>query len=550
MKQAALFTLTMFIAGAFGLGCTEPSAEDRALAKVWVVHVDRPATGAIFAPSSEWLTASAFDSAGVLMTEPLSFRWESSDSTSISVNQEGRITAKRPGGPWIYARLPNGIHGYLSLTVHDPANVYIINPDSSRMLIGQRRKLMLQERHTPDTVTGLGWASSNTAVATVDDNGLVTAVAPGLATVSVVHRNTTFRSEVYVAAVATPLRFASVAADGFATCGLTADGTAYCWGRVNDGALGSSERIDRCVSYTWFRWAGGSPPPYGAWSRGVWSCAMEPVRVETTLRFASLESSGGVVCGTTSAGETHCWGATGGLTGGASGPTVVAVSAQLRFTSFRYPCGVTAANDAWCFGDPALRGAPASASTTPTQVTGAGLWRTVAAVAVAGTRHRCGVTTGDVVQCWGDNALGQLGTGNTSASSAPVPVQSPERFSVVGVNSRESCALSLSQLLYCWGNNVATPTPVSTTLRFTALVVSDAAVCALGTDAVRYCRTSAGAMIDATPGFRFRSFSSGSPHHCGIRQDGLAYCWSNNDYGQLGTGDLVGRGTPTAVVGQ
>jgi alpha-tubulin suppressor-like RCC1 family protein len=217
---------------------------------------------------------------------------------------------------------------------------------------------------------------------------------------------------------------------------------------------------------------------------------------------------------------------------------------------------VTPSNDAWCFGNPTLRGAPPTASTSPTQVTGAGIWRMVTGgltVGLSGTTHRCGVTTSDTVACWGGNTHGELGTGNTTSSVLPVPVESPERFSTVAVDGAESCALSLDQRLFCWGGGRTTPTSMSASLRFTALSVSASAasgVCAVGTDGLRYCRDSDWRMVNLSPAPLFRSLSSGPNHHCGIRQDGIAVCWLDNTQGQLGTGDLASRSLPTAVVGQ
>jgi serine/threonine-protein kinase len=84
--------------------------------------------------------------------------------------------------------------------------------------------------------------------------------------------------------------------------------------------------------------------------------------------------------------------------------------------------------------------------------------------------------------CWGANAKGQLGTGDTSAATAPVEVNLPTGtvvFDVVAGISF-SCALTLPQgsseadSVYCWGNNTSgqvgtaasasEPTPVKVAL--------------------------------------------------------------------------------------
>ncbi len=555
-NAVAARALVAFVLVASAISCgelTEPTAQEQALARARTIHVDRPAAGNnLFAGQTEQLTVQAFDSAGAVIQATLPFSWDSGDSTIIAVDQSGQIKAMRPGLSRIYARLSTGVSGLYALTVSNPSEVFIVNPDSSRMLSGQQRALVLSERLRPRSTVLRGWSSSNSAVATVDSIGVVTAVAPGVATVSVPYLGATFRSEIYVAAVATPLRFSQVGTGIQSSCGLSTDGTAYCWGSPAGGMLGSTERIDRCFSYDSFIWRNGE-----TYVPLVSACAMEPVRVQAPVGFALLDVSDpslgslttSTACGIALDGQTFCWGATGDLTGGSGGPAVVPVSAQLRFSSFSYPCGVTLTSDAWCWGNPALRGASANSSTAPTQVTGAGIWRSVTGGA-AGTNHRCGLTTGNEVYCWGANGRGQLGTGDTVSSVIPVAVKSAERFSAVAVNTNESCALSVSAILYCWGEGRTTPAPVSTTIQFSALAIADYKVCGVGVDGLAYCQGSNGTMSAMFSGLLVRSLSVNHFHSCAIGRDDLAYCWGANLIGQLGNGDLLNHVTPTRVVGQ
>src|SRR5437016_14524115 len=47
----------------------------------------------------------------------------------------------------------------------------------------------------------------------------------------------------------------------------------------------------------------------------------------------------------------------------------------------------------------------------------------------------------------------------------------------------------------------------------------------------------------------FQQVSAGFSHNCGLTLDGRAYCWGQNEAGQLGDGTTLQRLTPVAVAG-
>jgi len=53
----------------------------------------------------------------------------------------------------------------------------------------------------------------------------------------------------------------------------------------------------------------------------------------------------------------------------------------------------------------------------------------------------------------------------------------------------------------------------------------------------------------ASPPVIFASIIAGFDHSCGLRSDGAAFCWGNNDVGQLGDKSLTSRLTPVPVFG-
>ncbi len=115
--------------------------------------------------------------------------WKSSNTSVATVSNSGLVTAKSPGSATITATTTDGT--YLSancaLTVQQNiiyATSISLNKASAGLTEGNTIQLtatVMPEDATDKTVT---WKSSNTSVATVNISGLVTAVAPGSATIT------------------------------------------------------------------------------------------------------------------------------------------------------------------------------------------------------------------------------------------------------------------------------------------------------------------------------------------------------------------------------
>jgi alpha-tubulin suppressor-like RCC1 family protein len=48
----------------------------------------------------------------------------------------------------------------------------------------------------------------------------------------------------------------------------------------------------------------------------------------------------------------------------------------------------------------------------------------------------------------------------------------------------------------------------------------------------------------------WRSVSAGDTHTCAVTTGNVAYCWGDNEYGQLGDGTIVNRLLPMKVAFQ
>lgn len=132
---------------------------------------------------------------------------------------------------------------------------------------------------------------------------------------------------------------------------------------------------------------------------------------------------------------------------------------------------------------------------------------------------------------WGDNSQGQLGVGDTVGRSSPVAVLGGLKFSkIVGLsNSNTDTAtfgLTTSGDMYAWGYS------------------SDYSQLGTG-EAFRAFRSTPTAVLG---GLKFANMATGSCVYA-LQSDGTLYAWGQNDFGELGVGDVAVRSSPVAVLG-
>ncbi len=117
--------------------------------------------------------------------------WSSSDETVLSVNDQGRVTARGRVGQTATitaTSLANGLSRSSTGTVADwyevsPEDV-VISSDQSDLYVGDTVGLEAYVRPAHADETGLVWSSSDPAIATVDQAGMVTGIAAGRVTVT------------------------------------------------------------------------------------------------------------------------------------------------------------------------------------------------------------------------------------------------------------------------------------------------------------------------------------------------------------------------------
>jgi len=178
-------------------------------------------------------------------------------------------------------------------------------------------------------------------------------------------------------------------------------------------------------------------------------------------------------------------------------------------------------------------------------------------VVSAGGDHTCGVTSSREAYCAGINDAGQLGDGTTTTTgpSSFVPVAGGLAFTTVSAGLYKStCGVTTDAAVYCWGFDFAyTPQrqPAAPGLNFAAVSTGYVHACGLGTTGAAHCwgedtygqrgtgyptGDTAPQDVPVTGGLSFTAISAGGTHTCAVTAGGAAYCWGNNDQGQLGTG--------------
>ncbi len=145
-----------------------------------------PDTATLVVGKSVTLTAKTYDAA----SNELSGRtvtWSGSNDDVATVSSSGKVTALAPGSVTITAT-SEGKSDNATITVIAPVSTVTVSPDSISVIVGKTSTLTAAVKDAGgNTLTGraVTWKSDKTAIATVDANsGVVTAVAPGAATVT------------------------------------------------------------------------------------------------------------------------------------------------------------------------------------------------------------------------------------------------------------------------------------------------------------------------------------------------------------------------------
>lgn len=113
------------------------------------------------------------------------YQWMSSDTSVATVDEHGNVTAQGVGKATITALVSNGQALRCSVTVtSDVGKVTLSKNDLLLREVGEQETLTAMVAVEPGRNVPITWISSNPGVATVDTNGVVTAVADGEAKIT------------------------------------------------------------------------------------------------------------------------------------------------------------------------------------------------------------------------------------------------------------------------------------------------------------------------------------------------------------------------------
>jgi alpha-tubulin suppressor-like RCC1 family protein len=365
-----------------------------------------------------------------------------------------------------------------------------------------------------------------------------------------------------------PVSFRTIDAGSYHACAIGTTELAYCWGFNQDGELGNGStalsQLPTPVSgsLNFRQVSGGKYHSCAVTLAGDGYCwgsnLMGQLGMDVALQSATPQLNGRAItfanisvgrehsCGVSLSGHAFCWGSNSANQLGFFTKTFGVDTAGFVFTDQAFTriaagglhnCGLTTSGTTLCWGanDQGQRGDGTTANpfldtltTKLTAVSGAFTFDSL----TAGYKHTCALS-GGVAHCWGDNSFGQLGDGTTTTRLTPVPVAGGLTFMALSAGFYHTCGITTAGTAHCWGRN----TPNS---------VQESVGGQLG-DGTTTNRSSPTAV---TGGLTFQSISAGEVTTCGVTTGGVAYCWGDNEYGQLGTGNSTSSQAPIQVANQ
>ncbi len=552
-----------------------------------------PDAGAVPEGLTLQLEAAARDSAGREIAGPRVV-WSSTNVSAASVDTSGTVLGVGEGTATIVA-VVGGKNASAEITVTaNPVVSVEVTPAEDSLKAGRTLQLTVTPKDAEGrSLLGKTVTWDGAGVATVDEDGLVSAFTPGGSTISATVDAVTGSAEITVYR----LPIAEVVIDPRSRVLVVGDSFRLSWDLRDAEAdrIFNDEQPDWTSTNPVVAVVHEEPFNFSLEVLGAGTTTLqatveavtggEDMTVIAPTAVASVSAGGGGPCAVTAAAVPLCWEAANPSGHGDKavlwprGPELApAFTAVEAASGFR--CGLTTAGVAECWGGLGLalgRGS-ADSSSIPAPVAGGLTFTTLS----ASGSHACALTTAGAAYCWGLNSTGQLGAPSTDQCGgepcglAPVAVAGGLAFQSISAGAWHTCALTAGGKAYCWGRNAegelgdgtienrAEPVAVDGDLIFASVSAGGLAMtpsgrtCGVTTTKVAYCwgglvgdGTSLARMepTQVAGEFQWRDVRAGATSSCGIVTTGDLYCWGDHRRGQLGTGNTAASLVPALVAG-
>ena len=210
--------VTAIAAGTATITVTTEDGNRTATCVVTVVAASIPVTNVALNRTTATLTVGESETLVAVITPENATNqnvlWSSNNSDVATVDASGRVTAVAIGTATITVTTEDGEFSATCKVTVVAASVPVtgvsLNRTNATLAIGESETLIATI--TPENATNqnVTWASSNAAVATVDANGVVTAVAVGTATITVTTEDGNRTATCVVTVVAAPISVTNV----------------------------------------------------------------------------------------------------------------------------------------------------------------------------------------------------------------------------------------------------------------------------------------------------------------------------------------------------
>ncbi|HSH05672.1 MAG TPA: hypothetical protein VLL52_24360, partial [Anaerolineae bacterium] len=258
--------------------------------------------------------------------------------------------------------------------------------------------------------------------------------------------------------------------------------------------------------------------------------------IPTQVAGAWIKISVGLqhVCGLKTNGTIWCWGVgtNGRLGNGATSNSLVPVQISSANTYIDVSagggtsCAVRSSDgkvECWGRGNTGEMGNSTVTLDNTTPVVASLATGTYAKVVVGGNFVGALTNSGGAIHCWGGNANGQLGVGNTTDYWNTLATVSVSSIDKIEAGNSHMCAYkSATMEVLCWGGD--TYGQIGNGVGTTAVT----SPFSLGTS-------------------QWADVWAGYNHSCGLRTNGTTSCWGNGANNQLGDGGAINQQSPVQI---